>query len=63
MHCCTRKNSFISDDRFGEDGFTRAALEERRTHAAHSHAAAAVLAALAGIVVVGLASMIFGRRS
>jgi len=63
MHHCTCNHALSTDPQFADDGFTQAALVERRARAAHAHASAAILAGLAGLVLFGLGRMLFGRRS
>jgi hypothetical protein len=64
MHCCNPNNTLATTDkRFDDDGFTNAALAERQTAAAHGHAAAAVMAVVGGIVMIGLMRLAFGRHA
>jgi hypothetical protein len=60
MHCCKHPNTLAlnEDSQFSDDGFTQAALSERRARAAHAHGGSLVLAILGGLFLYGL----FKRR-
>ena len=52
--CCAESVGAIQDPRFAEDGFTRQALDERRTHANHAHAKGLIASVLGGLLIVGV---------
>ena len=62
--CCghDRAEALMSDDRFPNDEFTQAAVDESRMRAAHAHGTSFLAMLLGGFLIVGIGKMLFGGR-